>query len=262
MILTMVLSIDYFPSANTIEAPVAAPRNGIFISARLLGLANTDLEESDSDKESKVIRAFLAKTTSLFTNDLVPLGITLTASLPIVVAANLINQTYVFSETRIVYLGSNILRPIPFAVDSNNQKNPFSLSYYGENSNVQKLADGSAIPEPGIVISSTTLISYGAPPHEELSLSGDGRSWLTAIANHIVFDANKRTDTIPSAVVATAKVGTSIFTPPPNFTTGNSPLTEVRPEELPFVTFITSTYSVTVQMQLDSSIAPINNVSA
>lgn len=258
----MVLSIDYFPVASTIEVPVSAPRNGIFISARLLGLVNTDLEESDSDKESKVIRAFLAKTTALFANGLAPLGITLTASLPIVVAANLINQTYVFSETRIAYLGSNILQPIPFATDSNNQRNPFSLQYYGENSNVQKLASGSAIPEPGIVISSNTLIAYGAPPHEELFLNGDGRSWLTAIVNHIVFDAGKRTSEIPSAVVATAKVGTSIFTPPPNFTTGINRLTEIGPEELPFVTFITSTYSVTVQIQLDSSIAPINNVSA
>lgn len=257
----MALSIEYYPVAGTVEAPVTTTKEGIFIPVyQLPGLSPTDLEPEDNDKESKVIRSLLSQFAEGSIGQ-VFLGIAFTIAAPVAAGANLFNQTYLFSETRIGNLRTNTLAPIPLAtIGTRVNEGQVALTYFFEN--VRKFAASASVTEPGVLIPTSSLIPYGSPTHANLEPNLDSRSWLTALITHIVFDASRRSAATPSAIVAASKLNTTILTPPPSFTVVDNPATGVLAAELPLRIFVTSTYSVTVQVQINPSMAPVNNVSA
>ena len=257
----MPLSIEYYPVAGTVEAPVTVTKEGIFVPANQLpGLLPADLEPEDNDKESKVIRSLL----STFAQGSIGqsfLGIAFITAAPVAAGANLFNQTYLFSETRMGNLRKNTLAPIPLAtIGTRANEGELVLTYFFEN--VRKVAASTSVTEPGVLIPTSSLIPYGSPTQENLVVISDSRSWLTALIGHIVFDATRRSAATPSAIVAASKVSTTILTPPPSFTAVENPTTGVLAAELPLRVFVTSTYSISVQVQINPSMAPVNNVTA
>ena len=255
----MAISVEYFSAAGTALA------NGVFFPINtLFPLTAEDLEASDTDKESKVVRNIISKLYEQISNIgplFKPLGLGLTLVAPVVSGSNLFNQTYLMSETRMGNLATSTLEPIPLqTIGENNGRGSFPIANL--HPYITKVQAGGAIPGAGILISSNTLAIYGAPNHAALNVTADCRNWWAALLNHICNDVTKRSTTTPSAIITATKGATTILTPPPSFTDVNNPTTGVTASELPLRFFVTSTYSITIQVRFDSANASINNVSS
>lgn len=257
----MPTALEYFSEAGT---AVAA---GVFIPvADLPGLLATELETGDTDKESKAILALLNTLYDIVSPpEFDSLGWSVSKGNPQSSGPDIISQPY---SAAIIYHadfseGTLGQLPIPSA-GANADVGKIGVEDIFENA--AKVAAGGAVSGAGIVITSAALEGYGAPAHASLDISEgeDNRDWFAALLNHIAIDSTLRTAQVASALTARTRGNAVGVAPVPGWTAATNPTTDLVTADLATSSFLSVSYSFTVQLLLDQQTQTfdVNHVTA
>lgn len=237
----MVWGIQYYPAAvaagagNGVVAGVFIPRDtglpGVTAAAEL----------GDANKERKV--AYALATQIFDTVDPISnkLGLALTKPTPVGAASNRINQTFTLTTQFMANHANNSVGQLPLPAGDTGK-----ITLQQMFSEASIVAAEAAIPEPGILVPNTLITSFGGSVPANTN-PADCRSWLDALWSSMVNQLEANT-----ALISQSRGSATGFAPPTNFT-GAGAITGLQSADLPFRSFFSVTYTMTLQLLLNQS---------
>jgi len=241
-----------------LDASGTAAANGVYIPIAVLpGVLASELAASQPApaKAGKVLLALLNRIFDILNpSNFGKLGMTVIKGVPSGVAPDIFNQTFTISWQKMVNLSTNTIEQIPVpTTGANTGVGAFSiLSVFP---GAAKVAAGNDISGAGIVIPTNALTPYTSLSHTELTISAssDNREWFMALCDHLALDADVRSASQQSAIVAATASQVGALPIPANFTQATNPLSGISPVDLPRRGLITRTLSYTIQCLMNQT---------
>lgn len=236
----MAWGISYFDNAVAAGAGNGVPA-GLFIprDTALPGIT-TPSELASANKERKVAYAVANQVFDVLNAQANKLGLTVSRPTPTGAAANLINQSFTLQTTFMVNHAASTVGMLPLPAG-----NAGLVSLSSIFPGCAFVAAEGAISEPGVVVPSSYVQSLGGSIPG--TINDDARSWLSALYHSMVKDLDSST-----ALVAASRGSAVGSAPAANFT-GTGAITGLVDADLPTRSFFSTTYSLTLQLQLNQS---------
>jgi hypothetical protein len=248
----MAYSFQYLNNSGT------AAVDGVYIPvANLPGIVSSELATTESApaKAGKTLLALLNRIFDVLSpSNFGKLGIAVAKAAPAGVAPDIFNQTFTMSWQKMVNLDNNTVEQIPVpTTGANTGVGKFSILDVFPGAT--KVVANDNISGAGIVIPTSALSHYSSLTHAELTVSAnsDNREWFTALFDHLAIDADVRSASQQSAIIATTASQIGALPIPVNFTQATNPVSGILPADLPRRGLIVRTLTYTIQCVVNQS---------
>lgn len=243
----MAYSFQYLNASGTAAA------DGVYIPvAALPGVLASELAAAEPApaKAGKVLLALLNRIFAILSpSTFGKLGLAVAMAAPAGVAPNIWNQSFTMNWQKMVNLDTNTIEQIPVPTSGANS-GIGKFSVLDVFPSAAKVASGDSLSGAGIVIPTSALTPNTSLTHAGLTISAtsDNREWFMALLDHLAIDADVRSATQQSAIIAAtaSQIGASAI--PANFTQATDPVSGILAADLQRRGLITRTLSYTIQI--------------
>jgi hypothetical protein len=236
----MTWPIAYFETAVAAGSGNGVPA-GIFIpQSNLPGILQAG-ELDEPNREAKAAYAIVTKVQDVLQALTSKLGLSSSRSMASTGVLDRISQTFLLSCQFMVNHSTNLVSVLPLP---GSEAGKVSLADLFP-AHALVAAEG-AVPGPGVVIPTAMITQNGGTlPGAAIA---DARSWLIALYQSMILGL-----TPSDAVVSPSRGSATGLTPLADFTATTNPTTGINAADLPKMSFLSLTYSVTLQIVLNQT---------